>query len=254
MNVQLGRFKAAGTITWQGGKERVKGAVIKAQSSADPGQVRFISSDDDGDFEFTDLAEGSWIFTAYHEDSFPEQLEATALNMDISGLNLSLPRKMGTIDRRAGIWFFASLCVGLIILAALFILLHTIFPQPLTYLWGLEPWKYLEVLLWGLAGVLVNLILTSGSYLRWQRFYREGIILHVSQIVAVPVLALVFVLLLSLVKLEFSLTPENSITLDLSDPRVMAAFAFIISARPWGLWDFIQEKASTFMGQVKVPR
>jgi hypothetical protein len=116
------------------------------------------------------------------------------------------------------------------------------------YFWNQVPLRYLEVIFWALAGVLVNLILTSGSYLRWRRFYREGIILHVAQIVAVPVLALIFVFLLSLVKINLMLVGTAQATLDLSDPRVLVAISFIIGSRPWNLWNFIQERAALITG------
>jgi len=122
-------------------------------------------------------------------------------------------------------------------------------PPSEEYFWNSGSFRFLEVLLWGMAGVLVNLIITSGNYLRWRRFYREGIVMHVAQLVTVPVLALVFVLLLSLVTLEVTLAGGNDLKVDLSDPRVLAAVSFLIGSQPWNLWDFLQETAGKLTGQ-----
>jgi hypothetical protein len=94
----------------------------------------------------------------------------------------------------------------------------------------------------GISRVLVNLILTSSSYLRWQRFYRESSRLANR---AVPVLAWSSCIIIAGSKI-FS-NPGKFDHLDLST-RVMAAFAFIISTRPWGL-GVSSGKGATFMGQ-----
>lgn len=116
------------------------------------------------------------------------------------------------------------------------------------YFWNTVPLRYVEVVFWALIGVLVNLILVSASYLRWRRFYIEGIILHLSQLVTVPVLALVFVLLISLVNLTLTIS-DTTVQLDLEDPRILVAVAFIIGSRPWALWEFVQERASALTGR-----
>jgi hypothetical protein len=116
------------------------------------------------------------------------------------------------------------------------------------YFWNTVPLRYVEVVFWALIGVLVNLILVSAGYLRWRRFYVEGIILHLSQLVTVPVLALVFVLLISLVNLTLSIS-DTTVQLDLEDPRILVAVAFIIGSRPWALWEFIQERAGVLTGR-----
>ena len=36
--------------------------------------------------------------------------------------------------------------------------------------WSTDPWRLLEIVLWGLAGVLVNKIIVAGWYLRSHRF------------------------------------------------------------------------------------
>lgn len=112
-------------------------------------------------------------------------------------------------------------------------------------LWSQEPWSYLEVLLWGLAGVLVNQIIVTGGYLRWNRFYREGIWLHVAQLVTTPLIVLVTVLLLSLITVNVQAVGGSTINLNLKEPQIMVAVAFLLGSRPWNVWRFLQSTADT---------
>jgi len=74
--------------------------------------------------------------------------------------------------------------------------------------------------------------------------------MHVAHIVATPLLVLVTVLLLSQVTLTFTLANSNEVTIDLSEPALMVAFAFIIGTSPWPLWNFILNSARRFTGQL----
>lgn len=116
-------------------------------------------------------------------------------------------------------------------------------------LWGQEPLRYFEIFLWGLAGVLVHKIITTGWYLRTRRFYREGIVMHIANIATAPLLVLVSVFLLSLLTLEFTLAGSNEVKLDLSDPRLLVAVSFLLGSRPWSVWDFVRETAGRVTGQ-----
>jgi hypothetical protein len=122
-------------------------------------------------------------------------------------------------------------------------------PQTRFAFWATDPLRMLEILFWGLAGVLVNKIIITGWYLRSHRFYQEGVLMHIAHIVTTPLLVLVAVLILSLVNLNFSLTGGNEMSLDLSDPRIMVAFAFIIGTSPWPLWRFIENAGKRFSSQ-----
>ena len=64
--------------------------------------------------------------------------------------------------------------------------------------------------------------------------------------VGLPVL--VAVLLLSLATLTITLT-GNELTLDLSDPRILVAFSFIIGTSPWPLWRLIENSAKRLTSQ-----
>ena len=116
--------------------------------------------------------------------------------------------------------------------------------------WGDVPLRFLEIMLWGLAGILVSKIIMVGWYLRRGSFYSQGIVMHISHIVATPLLVLVSVLILSLVTLNVTLAGGNQITIDLSDPSIMVAFAFIIGTSPWPLWRFIEDSAKRFTSRL----
>ncbi len=75
--------------------------------------------------------------------------------------------------------------------------------------------------------------------------------MHISHIVATPILVLVIVLLLAQVALKFTLANSNDISIDLSIPALMVAFAFIIGTSPWALWNFVVDSAKRFTGQMK---
>ncbi len=113
-------------------------------------------------------------------------------------------------------------------------------------IWNRDPLRMIEVLLWALAGILVNKIMLTGWYLYQRRFYKDGIIMHVAHLVATPVMVLVVVFLLSLVSLKITLASSNELVLDLSDPRVMVAFSFLLGTIPWPLWNFIENTAEKF--------
>ncbi len=121
-------------------------------------------------------------------------------------------------------------------------------PQSRFSIWTEDPLRMLEILLWGLAGILVTKIIQVGWYLRKQTYQSRGFWMHLSHLVTTPLLVLVAVLLLSLVTLKFTLAGNNEVTIDLSDPRLMVAFAFIIGTSPWPLWNFIEDTAKKFTG------
>lgn len=118
-------------------------------------------------------------------------------------------------------------------------------------IWDQGVWRFLEVILWGLAGVLVNKIITIAWWLRSARFYREGIVMHIAHILTTPLLVLVAVLLLSLATLSITLAGGNQLTIDLSDPRILAAVSFLLGSSPWPLWDFIEGTAKRITGRVE---
>jgi hypothetical protein len=100
-----------------------------------------------------------------------------------------------------------------------------------------------------MAGILVNKIFLTGWYLRRKTFYEEGIVMHVAHLVTTPLMVLVAVFILSLVTLQVSITTGSALTLDLSDPRIMAAVAFLLGVAPWPLWNFIESTAKRIAGQ-----
>jgi hypothetical protein len=70
--------------------------------------------------------------------------------------------------------------------------------------------------------------------------------MHIGHILTTPLLVLVAVLILSLVELSFTLAHSNTLTIDLSQPEIMVAFAFIIGTTPWPLWNFIEKMGERF--------
>jgi hypothetical protein len=122
-------------------------------------------------------------------------------------------------------------------------------PSGFFEIWTGYPLRMLEILLWGLAGVLVSKIIQVGWYLRKQSYYREGMWVDIAHLVTTPLLVLITVLLLSLVTFTFTLASGNEVTIDLSDPSIMVAFAFVIATLPWVLWRFIENSAKRFTGQ-----
>ena len=233
----------SGTVISEGTRRKLSGGVVKATSST--GEVLSTVSDEQGGFILRDLEPGEWTLVAMKENyltSKPQKLDLAADRKDVC---FELALLMERADEKVGRIFFYSLLGGLVGLILVYILLHIFLPQakteaPKTFLWGEEPLRFLEVFFWGLAGVLVDKLMSVGYYLRRGTFYRSGILMHVSHIVSVPLLTLVVVFLLSLVTLSLTLTGSNEVQLDLSDPRILVAVSFILGSRPWGMRDFIQ--------------
>jgi hypothetical protein len=115
--------------------------------------------------------------------------------------------------------------------------------------WTSHPWQLLEILFWALAGILAHKIIESGYYLRFNRFYREGINMHIAHIVAIPFLVLVGMILLSLVSFQVTLPDTGTkATIDLSNQYFLASISFILAFRPWGIWRFIVAAGDRIMG------
>jgi len=117
------------------------------------------------------------------------------------------------------------------------------------YLWSKMPGRFLEILFWAAAGALVNLIWTTGLYLRQGRFYREGIVMHYSQLVVIPIMVLVVVMLLSIFSIEFKFQESSNLKLDLDNPIMLITLSFLLASRPWAIRDFIRKRADNVLGQ-----
>ncbi len=249
--------RAGGTVYHYGSNERIRGAVVKATDEQN--HTLFALTDDDGDFLFSALDPGKWTLVAMDQSSFPGDPEEQDLQKDKTNLRFELFRRMGTADQRAGKLFFYVMIGALAAVVLVYILLHIFYNRqtgagdkvlPVSF-WSTEPLRYIEVFLWGLAGILVSKIIESGSYLRWKTFYREGIVMHISHIVTVPLLVLVTVLLLSQITLELTLASENTLKLDLSNAPILVAVSFVLGTVPWRLWGFIRATAEGVTKRIK---
>jgi hypothetical protein len=274
-----------GTVKWSDSEERVTDAVVKAVSKTAPPApaVKIATTNDDRDFELADLEKGKWELAVLHENATPEgarefdfQKEDEVVSLDVrrylgallllyAGLHLAFPYRnapvsellLGQVDqavsRAISMPAGANPAVNLQLVEAVAAVKST---------WNTisgtqvalgpadrEPFRYLEVFFWGLAGILVALILSSGNYLRWRHFYREGIWQHIAQIVTIPLLALVVVLLLSQVTVAITLANSTGLQINLSDPRLLAAVAFLIGVQPWDTWRFVRETAGQITGR-----
>jgi hypothetical protein len=242
--------KASGTIYRSGGKERIPYATIKAYKA---GTTQYATAGEGGDFTLDLPEKGEWTFLALEKGSYASDPVQVDMGRDQADIKIYMDRIAEDVDDKAGKVFFWILLALLGVLIALYLVAHLYLLDAGRgfVIWYKEPLRYLEILLWGLAGILVSKIFTTGWYLRGHRFYREGILMHIAHIVATPLLVLVTVLLLSQVTLKFALANKNEIALDLSVPTIMVAFAFIIGTSPWPLWNFILNTARRFTGQLE---
>jgi hypothetical protein len=245
--------KISGTVYRFGTDERIQYASVKAWAKGK--KTEHAITDDDGDYQFSNLDPGHWTLVGLEENSFPSSRLGVELTEDKSDLKIELQRLSGIEDEQTGKKFFYSVLASFGFLVVAYILLH-LFIRPdttspsNTFIWTEGAWRYLEIILWSLAGILVHKIITIGWYLRSKRFYREGIVMHVSHIATTPLLVLVGVIILSLAKLTLTLANENEITLDLSNPNIMIAIAFILGTSPWPLIRFIEDTAKRVTGKL----
>jgi len=242
--------KITGTVFRPGGKERVVYATIKAFKK---GHIMYATTDDSGEF-FLDLPEmGSWSLVVLEAGSYASKPMEVNMDQEQKPIRIYLDPIAETPDEKAGETFFWSLIVVLLLLVTAYIFVHLYLVAPVGEfaIWSDEPLRFIEIFLWGLAGILVSKIITTGWYLRKHRFYREGLLMHISHIIATPILVLVTVFLLSEVTLSFTLDQGNEISIDLSLPALMVAFSFIIGTSPWPLWNFILKTAKRFTGQLE---
>lgn len=118
------------------------------------------------------------------------------------------------------------------------------------FFWTQPPLSYLEVLFWSLAGSLASLLITCGYYLRRKRFYAEGIWMHASHLLSVPLMSLVVVFLISQLKLTVQID-ATKVDLDIRSPQLLAAISFIIAVRPWAMLDFVKETGAQVFSQIQ---
>ena len=241
---------ASGTIYRSGGKERVSYATIKTYKG---GQTLYTTAGEAGEFTLDIPGHGTWNFVALEKGSFASDPQPVDMDQNQDEIKIYLNRIAETVDDKADRTFFWVLLPVFAVLIVVYLHLHLLIIQPADgfEIWIDDPLRYLEILLWGLAGIVVSKIFTTGWYLRQHRFYREGILMHVAHIVASPFLVLVTVLLLSQVTLTFTLGNSNEVAIDLSEPTLMVAFAFIIGTSHWPLWNFILNSAKRFTSQLE---
>jgi hypothetical protein len=121
--------------------------------------------------------------------------------------------------------------------------------EPTSYFWSQDPWRILEIGWVALIAVLGSKIVEIGVYLRRQRFYVEGIYMHLAHIVVNPIFVIAAVMLISLVRLQLTLGNDSSINLDLSNPIALVVVSFLLGIQPWSVLRFIQNTSERILGR-----
>ena len=71
--------------------------------------------------------------------------------------------------------------------------------------------------------------------------------MHIGHIIAVPLLVLVVLFLLSQVTLALSVG-TSTLQLDLDNPLLLAAAAFLLALNPWGLLSYLSGVSERILG------
>ena len=76
--------------------------------------------------------------------------------------------------------------------------------------------------------------------------------MHNAQLITTPVLVLVSVFILSLAKIDLELAgASNKLSIDLSEPNLMIAVAFLMGVAPWPLWNFVLGISKNILGRLE---
>jgi hypothetical protein len=169
---------ASGTVYRSGGKERVSYATIKANKG---GQTKYATAGEGGEFTLEIPEPGEWTFVAFEKGSFASDPLQVDIDQDQAEIKIYLNRIAETVDDKAGRAFFWILLGIFGVLIVLYLVAHLFLLDAGGgfKIWSEDPLRYLEIILWGLAGILVSKIFITGWYLRSHRFYREGILMHI---------------------------------------------------------------------------
>lgn len=247
--------KLSGTLYKRGTNERITYGLVKAFRTGEKSQT--VQADDDGDFTFDNLSKGEWTIVALHEHYLPAKKQFIEIKNAQHKLDFTLDLLRGTHDHELGKKFFNRLILYFVVLVIVYLGLHWLIPDRLTnlssvFFWDKDPWKMLEILLWGFAGIVVNKLLFVSWYLYKKTFYTEGRVMHHAHLITTPVLVLVSVFILSLAKLDLELAgASNKLVIDLSDPNLMIAVAFLLGVAPWPLWNFVMDVSKNILGRLE---
>jgi len=107
-------------------------------------------------------------------------------------------------------------------------------------IWSTKPKLYLEILFFAIFGTIVRQIMVVQRYLRFGRFYKQGLYQHIALLFTVPVLTLIFVAVLTMARLTAA---DSTIVLNLSDPVIVAGLSFLVALIPWRLWERLLSSA-----------
>ena len=247
--------KLSGTLYKRGTSERIKYGLVKAFRQGEKAQT--IQADDDGDFSFDNLSKGEWAIVALHEGYLPGKKQVVNIKDAQTKLDIFLDSLRGTHEHELGKKFFNRLILYFVVLVIIYLGLHWYVPDRITNLSSVffcdkDPWRMLEILLWGFAGIVVNKLLFVSWYLYQKTFYTEGRVMHNAQLITTPVLVLVSVFILSLAKIDLELAgASNILSIDLSEPNLMIAVAFLLGVAPWPLWNFVLGISKNILGRLE---
>ncbi len=174
-----------------------------------------------------------------------------------NNFNIYLDMVRGTHDQELGKRFFNRLIIYFAVLVTIYLALHWFLPTSITeskaiFFWDTDPWRMLEIMMWALAGVLINKLLWVSWYLSKKSFFIEAKVVHIAHLIVTPVLVLVSVFILSLATIDLEIaSASNKLSLDLSDANIMIAVAFLLGVSPWPLWNFVQGTSKKILGEME---
>ncbi|MCK5345441.1 MAG: carboxypeptidase regulatory-like domain-containing protein [Candidatus Heimdallarchaeota archaeon] len=247
--------KLSGTLYKRGTIERVEYATLKAFRKGEKAVI--VQTDDDGDFTFGNLSTGNWTIIALHENYMPGKKQVINIKEGQNNVDIYLDMVRGTHDQELGKKFFNRLILYFVVLVIIYLALHWYVPATITktksvFFWDTDPWRMLEILMWGFAGIVVNKLLFVSWYLYKKIFFIEGRVMHHAQLITTPVLVLVSVFILSLATIDLELaSSSNKLSLDLSDANIMIAVAFLLGVAPWPLWNFVLGVSRKILGEIE---
>ena len=122
--------------------------------------------------------------------------------------------------------------------------------RPVPFFWLHYPWRFIELLIWALIAPMTRLGLQSGRYILNGTFYKNSVAHHIGLVLAVPFLAAIIALVLTLIKFSFKIA-DVGFTFDMNNVILTNVVAALIGIAPWRAWDFVIGLADRFFGELR---